>query len=39
MKLGGLLLIGVGAWALTQVLGGHALDRLGVTTPPTPSGG
>lgn len=36
---GGLLLIVAGAWVLCQVLGGAALQRLGVTNQNNPSQG
>lgn len=35
----GAVLIVAGVWALTQVLGGNALGRLGVTGAPTTTGG
>jgi hypothetical protein len=28
----GVLLAAIGAWVLVQVLGGHALDRLGLVS-------
>lgn len=34
MNAGGVLLIIAGIWVMTQVLGGKALDRLGLTGQP-----
>lgn len=36
MNSAGVVLIVAGVWVLTQVLGGHALERLGVLPGSTP---